>query len=41
MVEATERSGVRVLAGHTHSFDAPIVAMADAIREGPDRPMFI
>ena len=34
MVEAAERSGVRVLAGHTHSFDAPIVAMADAIAKG-------
>jgi len=28
MVGAATRTGVRVLAGHTHSFDAPIVAMA-------------
>jgi phthalate 4,5-cis-dihydrodiol dehydrogenase len=34
MVAAAEKSGVRVLAGHTHSFDAPIVAMADAIAKG-------
>jgi phthalate 4,5-cis-dihydrodiol dehydrogenase len=34
MVAATQRSGARVLAGHTHSFDAPIVAMADVIASG-------
>jgi phthalate 4,5-cis-dihydrodiol dehydrogenase len=34
MVEATQKAGVRVLAGHTHSFDAPIVAMANIIASG-------
>lgn len=34
MVGAANKAGVRVLAGHTHSFDAPIVAMADAIAAG-------
>src|SRR6266478_1879150 len=34
MISAAKRSGVRILAGHTHSFDAPIRAMVDAIRNG-------
>jgi phthalate 4,5-cis-dihydrodiol dehydrogenase len=34
MVAAAQQSGVRVLAGHTHSFDAPIIAMANIIAEG-------
>ena len=34
MIAAANKVGVRILAGHTHSFDAPIVTMADAIRDG-------
>ena len=34
MIKAAEVAGVRVLAGHTHSFDAPIVAMTQAIADG-------
>jgi phthalate 4,5-cis-dihydrodiol dehydrogenase len=34
MIEAAERNGVRLLAGHTHSFDAPIRAMAELIGDG-------
>jgi phthalate 4,5-cis-dihydrodiol dehydrogenase len=34
VIEAADRGGVRVLAGHTHSFDAPITAMASLVRSG-------
>jgi phthalate 4,5-cis-dihydrodiol dehydrogenase len=33
MIKAAADAGVRVLAGHTHSFDAPIAAMAKLIHE--------
>jgi phthalate 4,5-cis-dihydrodiol dehydrogenase len=33
MIKAAADAGVRVLAGHTHSFDAPIAAMARLIHE--------
>jgi len=34
MIDAAERNGVRLLAGHTHSFDAPLRAMLDAVESG-------
>lgn len=34
MVDAAERAGVQLMAGHTHSFDAPIRAMADIVHSG-------
>ena len=34
MVEAAERAGVVLLAGHTHSFDAPIVAITELVKSG-------
>jgi phthalate 4,5-cis-dihydrodiol dehydrogenase len=34
MVEAVERNGVRLLAGHTRSFDAPIRKMAEIVHSG-------
>ncbi len=34
MIKATEAAGVRMLAGHTHSFDAPIRKMREIIRGG-------
>jgi phthalate 4,5-cis-dihydrodiol dehydrogenase len=34
MIRAAKKAGVRILAGHTHSFDAPIRKMADLIRDG-------
>ncbi|MQA85302.1 MAG: gfo/Idh/MocA family oxidoreductase [Streptosporangiales bacterium] len=34
MVAAAAANGVRLLAGHTHSFDAPIQAMEDLIADG-------
>lgn len=34
MIEATEAAGVKMLAGHTHSFDAPIRKMREIIRSG-------
>jgi len=34
MIDACDRNGVRLLAGHTHSFDAPIVAMSELIQQG-------
>ena len=34
MVEAADRAGVVLLAGHTHSFDAPIVAMTELVKSG-------
>ncbi|WP_432824607.1 Gfo/Idh/MocA family protein [Dactylosporangium sp. CA-092794] len=34
MIDACDRNDVRLLAGHTHSFDAPIVAMSELIRQG-------
>lgn len=34
IIRASHAAGVRVLAGHTHSFDAPIMAMSDVIRSG-------
>lgn len=33
MIRAADENGVRLLAGHTHSFDAPIVRMAELIRD--------
>ncbi len=36
MVEAAEKAGVVLLAGHTHSFDAPIVAMTELVKSGAD-----
>jgi phthalate 4,5-cis-dihydrodiol dehydrogenase len=34
MIAVTERHGTRLLAGHTHSFDAPVVAMAELVAKG-------
>jgi phthalate 4,5-cis-dihydrodiol dehydrogenase len=34
MIDAARRHGVRLLAGHTHSFDAPIQRMAELIDRG-------
>jgi predicted dehydrogenase len=34
IVEAAERGGVRLLAGHTHSFDAPIRKIAELVASG-------
>ncbi|GAA5199881.1 Gfo/Idh/MocA family oxidoreductase [Rugosimonospora acidiphila] len=34
MIDAARRAGVRLLAGHTHSFDAPILKMAELIESG-------
>ncbi len=34
MIEATERNGVRLVVGHTHSFDPPIRLMRSLIRSG-------
>lgn len=34
MVAAAERAGVKLVAGHTHSFDAPILAMQKTIASG-------
>ncbi|MEE6140798.1 Gfo/Idh/MocA family oxidoreductase [Mycobacterium sp. 050128] len=32
MVDAADEAGVKMMAGHTHSFDAPIRAIADLVR---------
>ena len=34
MIAVTERAGVKMLAGHTHSFDAPMRRMRDIIKSG-------
>lgn len=34
MNAAAERSGVKLLCGHTHSFDAPITKMSEIVRSG-------
>lgn len=34
MIAAAEDAGVLLLAGHTHSFDAPIVAMTELVKSG-------
>jgi predicted dehydrogenase len=34
MIAATDKAGVKMLAGHTHSFDAPIRKMRDIINSG-------
>ncbi|HEY3916279.1 MAG TPA: Gfo/Idh/MocA family oxidoreductase [Stellaceae bacterium] len=34
MIATAERAGVVLLAGHTHSFDAPIVAMTELVKSG-------
>jgi len=34
MIECADRHGVRMLAGHTHSFDAPIRKMREVVRSG-------
>ncbi len=34
MVTAAERAGIKLVAGHTHSFDAPILAMCETIKSG-------
>ena len=34
MIAATEAAGVKMLAGHTHSFDAPMRKMRDIIKSG-------
>ncbi|WP_264060619.1 Gfo/Idh/MocA family protein [Mycolicibacterium frederiksbergense] len=34
MVEAAQAAGVQLMAGHTHSFDAPVRAMAELVRSG-------
>jgi phthalate 4,5-cis-dihydrodiol dehydrogenase len=34
MNEAAERNGVKLLCGHTHSFDAPVRAMMQIVRSG-------
>lgn len=39
MIEAAERNGVRMVVGHTHSFDAPIMKMREIIRSGALGPV--
>ena len=39
MVEIAAQSGTKLLAGHTHSFDAPIRAMAEMIASGNVGPL--
>ncbi|MDB5406120.1 MAG: oxidoreductase domain protein [Rhodospirillales bacterium] len=39
IVEAAERGGVRLLAGHTHSFDAPIRKIAELVAGGELGPL--
>ena len=39
MVAAAERAGVKLLAGHTHSFDAPIRKMREIIDAGTIGPL--
>ncbi|GFM18698.1 MULTISPECIES: Gfo/Idh/MocA family protein [Mycobacteriaceae] len=34
MVEAAQAAGVQLMAGHTHSFDAPVRAMAELVASG-------
>ncbi|HUB95364.1 MAG TPA: Gfo/Idh/MocA family oxidoreductase [Stellaceae bacterium] len=34
MIAAAEKAGIVLLAGHTHSFDAPIVTMTELVRSG-------
>jgi phthalate 4,5-cis-dihydrodiol dehydrogenase len=34
MIECAEKAGVVLLAGHTHSFDAPIVKMTELVKSG-------
>jgi predicted dehydrogenase len=34
MIEAADRNGVKLLAGHTHSFDAPIRRMHEIVKSG-------
>ena len=34
MVEAADRAGVRLLVGHTHSFDPPVLRMREIVRSG-------
>jgi phthalate 4,5-cis-dihydrodiol dehydrogenase len=39
MIDAVERAGVRLVVGHTHGFDAPIVKMREIIRSGDLGPL--
>lgn len=39
IVRAAERAGVRLLAGHTHSFDAPIRKIAELVASGALGPL--
>ena len=34
MIEAADRNGVHLLAGHTHGFDTPVVRMAEIVASG-------
>ena len=34
MIEAVDRAGVRMVVGHTHSFDPPVAKMREIIRSG-------
>jgi phthalate 4,5-cis-dihydrodiol dehydrogenase len=39
MIDAARRNGVRLIVGHTHSFDPPVAKMRDIIRSGELGPM--
>ncbi|MEC7490333.1 MAG: Gfo/Idh/MocA family oxidoreductase [Pseudomonadota bacterium] len=39
MIEAAENTGIRMIIGHTHGFDAPIMKMHDIIRGGDFGPV--
>lgn len=39
MIAATERAGVHLLVGHTHSFDPPVLKMRELIRSGEFGPL--
>lgn len=39
MIEGAEAAGVCLLAGHTHSFDAPIVKMTEIVQSGEIGPL--
>jgi phthalate 4,5-cis-dihydrodiol dehydrogenase len=39
MIAAVERAGVKMVVGHTHSFDPPIVKMREIIRSGELGPL--
>jgi phthalate 4,5-cis-dihydrodiol dehydrogenase len=39
MIRAADKAGVLLLAGHTHSFDAPIVKMTELVKSGELGPL--